>query len=188
MMKKIFFFSLLTSILFLSCRNKPQPVENMISEQLETLDVQLNNIMLGSNFDRIDFDNLPRLTLNDYKSLQLAKVKGLEGYDTAYLSFGRVLVENEKGRIITIQVITDGEISEYLVSYDKEGRLVDNMIVAYEDMVEYYSRVSSSITSDKITVQTVNYTYSDSEGNPTETSDTATVSYRITPDFRFISD
>ena len=99
---------------------------------------------------------------------------------------GRILLSNETGRIITIQVISDGEIMEYLVSYNSSGQLVDNMLVAYEDMVEYYSEVSSTIQSNNIIVQTVNFTYTDEQGDPIEDSDTTVAKYQISPEFKFI--
>ncbi|MBD8390267.1 hypothetical protein [Dysgonomonas sp. BGC7] len=187
-MKKIFFLSIISLALFSSCQNKSKDSNNKIAEQIESLDVQLNDTVLGNNFEHIDFDNISHLTKAQYDSLQLQKVSGLEGYDISYLSMGDVLLQNTNGRILTIQVITDGEITEYLLSYDNQGNLIDNMIVAYEDMVEYYSHVSTSINSNKVTVQTINYTYSDPQGNPVELSDTAIVKYQITPEFKFITD
>ncbi len=54
-------------------------------------------------------------------------------------------------------------------------------------MVEYYSEVSSKINSKEIIVQTINFTYSDSDDDQVEKSDTAFVKYQITPEFKFIA-
>lgn len=189
-MKKIYLFNFVFVFILISCQEKQGSnivkIPSTIPAHINSLDVVISDTNLGDNFDNIDFDKLPRMTMVLYDSLQLSKISDLQGYDTTYLSMGRILLSNENGRIITIQVITGGEISEYLVSYDKGGQLIDSMVVAYEDMVEYYSAVTSIINSNKITVQTVNFTYADEYGNPIELSDTAITRYQITPEFRFI--
>lgn len=130
--------------------------------------------------------NPDRMTQALYDSLQLAEISDLQGYEPGDLSMGRVLLENEYGKIITIHIITEGEITEYLLSYDANNQLTDNLLVAYEDMVEYYSAVSSKINDNKIVVQTINYTYGGSDGNSKETSDTSFVNYQITNELKFI--
>lgn len=187
-MKKICFFSFIfLTILFISCQPKTENniVKSTIPIHLKDLDVVIIDTALGNDFENIDFANLPRMTKALYDSLQISKIAYLQDYDTTYLSMGRILLSNENGRIITIQVISDGEIMEYLISYNSSGQLVDNMLVAYEDMVEYYSEISSKIQSNNIIVQTVNFTYTDEQGNPVEISDTALTKYQITPEFKF---
>lgn len=187
-MKKICFFSFIfLTILFISCQPKTENniVKSTIPIHLKDLDVVIIDTALGNDFENIDFANLPRMTKALYDSLQISKIAYLQDYDTTYLSMGRILLSNENGRIITIQVISDGEIMEYLISYNSSGQLVDNMLVAYEDMVEYYSEISSKIQSNNIIVQTVNFTYTDEQGNPVELSDTALTKYQITPEFKF---
>lgn len=186
-MKKICFFSSIFIIIFISCQLKHENniVRSTVPAHLNDLDVVIIDTALGNDFENIDFDNLPRMTKALYDSLQISKIAYLQNYDTSYLSMGRILLSNENGRIITIQVISDGEIMEYLVSYNSSGQLVDKMLVAYEDMVEYYSEVSSTIQSNNITVQTVNFTYTDEHGNQTELSDTTLTKYQITPEFKF---
>lgn len=186
-MKKICFFSSIFITILISCQPKLENniVRSTIPVHLKDLDVVIIDTALGNDFENIDFANLPRMTKALYDSLQISKIAYLQEYDTTYLSMGRILLSNENGRIITIQVISDGEIMEYLVSYNSSGQLVDNMLVAYEDMVEYYSEISSKIQSNNIIVQTVNFTYTDEHGNPTELSDTAFTKYQITPEFKF---
>lgn len=186
-MKKIFLFNFVFAIIFISCQNK-QSGNFTFNNQIDSIHISLNDTALSNNFGSIDFENLPRLTMAEYNNLQLDKIAGLEGYDTTYLAMGRTLLLNDDGKIITIQVITDGEITEYLISYDKDGNITDNLIVAYEDMVEYYSRVSTQINSNQIVVQTINFSYSDGENNPIETSDTAITKYQITPELKFVMD
>lgn len=193
-MKKIYLFNIILVTIFVSCQNKQENTSigstlplSTIPSQIKSLDVVLNNTTLGNNFENIDFDKLPRLSMALYDSLKLSMVDELKGYDTTYLSMGRILLENENGKIITVQVITDGEITEHLLSYDKDGKLVDNLIVAYEDVVEYYSQVSSKINSNQIIVQTVNFTYAETDKGSPELSDTIIKKYKITPEFRFVS-
>ncbi len=181
-MKKTYLFSLILTFAFLSCQNK------QVNNQLSSLNMELSEALLGDNFENIDFETIPRLTMAQYDSLQLKKVSGLQGYDTTYLSMGNTIFSNENGKILTIQVITGGEITEYLLSYGKDGILIDNLLVAYEDMVEYYSQVTSKINSNNIIVQTINFNYNDSEDSPIETSDTIIEKYKITPEFKFILD
>lgn len=186
-MKKILLFGFTPAVIFISCQNK-QASSFAFNNQLDSISISLNDTTLSNNFGSIDFEKLPRLTMVEYNNLHLDKIAGLQGYDTTYLSMGRTLLLNDDGKIITVQVITDGEISEYLISYDKSGNLIDNLIVTYEDMVEYYSRISTQISSNQITVQTINFTYSDKENKPIETSDTSIIKYQITPELKFIMD
>lgn len=147
----------------------------------------MSDISLNSSSSTIDLTKIQRLTPEQYSSLQLEKVKGLEGYELNDLCLGQILLENKSGKILTIQVVTDGEITEYLLSYDKNGNLIDNLIVAYEDMVEYYSEVSSKIKSNEIIVQTISYTYDEINSDSGGTADTAITKYQISPEFKFIS-
>lgn len=189
-MQKILLLSIisLALALFSSYQNRLNATNSKIVEQLKSLDIQLKDTVLGNYSNAIDFDNIPHISKNKYNSLQLQKVSGLEKYDISSLSMGNVLFQNSKEKILTILVVTGGEITEYLLSYDKQGNLIDNMIVAYEDMVEYYSHTSTSINSNKITVQTIDYSYSDSQGNPVELSDTTMVKYHVSPKFKFVTD
>lgn len=183
-MKKIYLFSFIFLVTIVSCQNKQS--ENK-QAQLDTLNVELSETQLSNKADSMDLTNIARLTEKEYTDLQLFNVKGLEGYSAEDLSMGRILLANDNGKILTVLVITDGEITEYLLSYDKSGNLQDNLLVAYEDMVEYYSEVSTKINSKEIIVQTINFTYSDSDDDQVEKSDTAFVKYQITPEFKFIA-
>lgn len=182
-MKKIYFFSIILAIILFSCQNKQGQ-----QSRLEPLHIELEKITLSNKADDIDLMKISRLTQIQYDSLQLDKVKELQGYDISDLTMGKMLLNNDSGKMLTVQIITDGEITELLLSYDKNGNLVDNLIVAYEDLVEYYKEVTSLINTDKITVQTINYNYFDVGNNTIETSDTIVTNYAITPDLKFIID
>lgn len=185
-MKKIYFFSIILTIILLSCQNRQEKQGQ--TPNLESLDIKLEETTLSNNAGDIDLMKISRLTQSQYDSLQLNKVKELQGYDIADLTMGKILLDNDFGKMVTVQIITDGEITELLLSYDKNGNLVDNLIVAYEDLVEYYKEVTSSINSDKITVQTINFNYYDIGNNTIETADTTRTSYQITPELKFIID
>lgn len=182
-MKKIYLFSIIFTIILFSCQNKQGQ-----QSRLESLHIELEKTTLSNKADDIDLMKISRLTQVQYDSLQLDKVKELQGYDISDLTMGEILLNNDFGKMLTVQIITDGEITELLLSYDKDGNLVDNLIVAYEDLVEYYKEVSSSINSDKITVQTINYNYFDVGNNTIETADTIVTNYEITPELKFIID
>lgn len=186
-MKKIYLFiGIILTIILFSCQNK-QEKQGQISS-LESLDAKIEETTLSNKVEDIDLMKISRLTQSQYDSLQLSKVKELQGYDIADLTMGRILLNNDFGKMVTVQIITDGEITELLLSYDKNGNLVDNLIVAYEDLVEYYKEVTSSINSNKITVQTINFNYYDVGSNTIETADTIRTNYQITPELRFIID
>lgn len=185
-MKKIYLFSFILITSLVSCQNK-QP-EFQQQAQLDTLNIELSEMLLSSKADSIDLTKIKRLTQKEYNDLQLFNVKGLGGYGVSDLCMGHTLFSNENGKILTVHVVTDGEITEYLLSYDKSGTLQDNLLVAYEDMVEYYSEISSRIKSKEIVVQTVNFTYGNEEDELSEKSDTAFVKYQITPEFKFVMD
>ena len=183
-MKKIYLFSFIFLVTIVSCQNKQSEIKQA---QLDTLNVELSETQLSNKADSMDLTNIARQTEKEYTDLQLFNVKGLEGYSAEDLSMGRILLANDNGKILSVLVITDCEITEYLLCYDKSGNLQDNLLVAYEDMVEYYSEVSTKINSKEIIVQTINFTYSDSDDDQVEKSDTAFVKYQITPEFKFIA-
>lgn len=143
---------------------------------------------LGKYFDVIDFSKLKRLTQAEYDSLHLVQINSLSGYDLEDLTMGQILFNGANGKLLTLKVITEGEITEYLLSYDPKGNLVDSLIVAYEDMVDYYSEVTTIIRKNQILVQTVNFTYDGKDGNEETASDTSMTKYRITPSLRFLTD
>jgi len=185
-MKTASIFGLIAfSLVLFSCGNRQAGEQQT---KVNNLNVKLDEIALSNKLNTIDLTKVKRLSQAQYDSLQLAKVEGLQGYDIQDLTMGRILLSNENGRILTIQVVTDGEITEYLLSYDNNGNLLGNLLVAYEDMVEYYSEVTSRINSNRIMVQTVNFTYGDESGNTLEKADTAVVNYQITGDLRIVTD
>lgn len=147
----------------------------------------LKDITFNLDKDSVNYDAMPRLTKEEFDSLQIKKIQYLENTDIAYLSMGEVLYSGDKGKIITLWVLSEGETIEYLLSYNKEGNLLDNAMVAYEDIVEYYSKTYSQIKSDQLTITTITFSY-EGVDDVVEKSDTSVVKYRITPDFKFLKD
>lgn len=186
-MKQIYFLGLIILLLLTACQDKLKKESQIMDKSLTSLNVKLSKTKLSCRADSIDLMKVSRLSQREYDQLQLYNVKELQGYTISDLSNGRVVVDDEYGKILTVQIITDGEITELLLSYNKEGKLQDNLIVAYEDLVEYYTQVTSMIESDSIMVQTVNFTYDGEDGNSAESSDTTVVKYQITPEFKFVT-
>lgn len=184
-MKKISLFSFILVIIFLSCQNKQE--QQGQRPLFESLHINLADTSLSYKAETIDLMKVLRLSQLQYDSLQLSKVKELQGYDIDDLTMGKILLNNNLGKILTIQIITDGEITELLLSYDKDGNLKDSLIVAYEDLVEYYKQITTSINSDTISVQTINFNYYAVGYNTIETADTVVTNYRITPELKFIA-
>ncbi len=183
---KIQYF-LFTTILLLSnsCQNRHN---DNTHNQIHLLNLQLDETTLsGGESGDIDFSQIPRLSQKEYDSLQIKSIEDLDGYDSQDLSMGHILFDSEDGKIITIRIITEGELTEYLLSYDRHGSLTDKLLVAYEDLVENYSQISSNIKSDTITIRTVNYSYDEKNGEETEIADTIVSNYQITPELKFIS-
>lgn len=182
---KIQYF-LFTTILLLSnsCQNRHN---DNTGSQIQSLSFKLDDTSLESKLNDVDFESIPRMSQQEYDSLQINSIEDLNGYDSQDLSMGHVLFDSEDGKIITIRIITEGELTEYLLSYDRHGGLIDKLLVAYEDLVENYSQISSSIKSDTIKIQTINYTYDDSSDEEKEIADTVVSNYQITPELKFIS-
>lgn len=178
----IFFFIIL--LLSSSCQ-KGRNNEKQTQIQLPDLSISEHALMEGS--DSIELNSLKRLSQQEYDSLQIQSIEDFIGYDLQDLSIGRVLFDSEEGKIISIHIITEGELTEFLLSYDKYGNPRDKLLVAYEDLVENYSQITSTIKSGTITIQTVNYFYNDEDSIESETADTVIANYKISPELRFIS-
>lgn len=186
MNRYILYIWTISSIIFVSCNNKSKKPDTKNSSSVNSIIIE--DSILGQNLDKMNFDSIKRLTQAEYDSLHLAQIKSLSDYGPNDLTMGRFLFEGENGKLLTIKIITEGEITEYLLSYDTKGKLVDSLIVAYEDMVEYYTQVSSSIKQNEILVQTINFSYDGADGNEEEKADTSLTKYQITPELRFLTD
>ena len=170
-------------ILSISCRNNKQDNNNPTQMHLN---VELNETNLGNKADSIDFSSISRLTQAQYDSMQIRNIEDINVYEPKDFSMGRILFNEKNGKLLTVQIITEGEITEYLLSYNNEGKLMDNLLVAYEDLVEYYSQISTTIKSNEIAVQTITFNYEDADENSSESADTVIVNYQITPDLKFV--
>lgn len=186
MNRYILYIWAISSIIFVSCNNKSKESDTKNSSSVNSIIIE--DSLLGQNLDKMNLDSIKRLTQAEYDSLHLAQIKSLSDYGPNDLTMGRFLFEGENGKLLTIKIITEGEITEYLLSYDTKGKLVDSLIVAYEDMVEYYTQVSSSIKQNEILVQTINFSYDGIDGNEEEKADTSLTKYQITPELRFLTD
>lgn len=175
-------------ILSLSACNSKSKKEADVSTLSLPDKIVLQDSTLGKYFDVIDFNKLKRLSQAEYDSLHLVQINSLSGYGLEDLTMGQILFNGVNGKLLTLHVITEGEITEYLLSYDPKGNLVDSLIVAYEDMVDYYTEVSTLIKKNEILVQTVNFTYDGKDGNEETASDTSMTKYQITPSLRFLTD
>ena len=173
-----------SSLVLVSCQNKQPQLENKSEDKKGISYVELKETLIVPKADSIEYMPTEHLTSEEYDNLQLSRVKDLEGYHLSDLRMGRTLLSNDNGKIITINIITEGELTEYLLSYDATGNLVDNLIVAYEDLVEYYTSISSKLNSSGLHIQTVNFTYD--EEDDSEESDTIIIKYTLTPDLKFV--
>lgn len=182
---KIYHF-LFYSILLISpsCQNRQNEYNQ---PQIQLPDLRLEETTTGDKSDTINISRLPKLSQQEYDSLQIKDIEDFIGYDSQDLTMGQVLIDNEEGKVISIHIITEGELTEFLLSYDRHGNLKDKLLVAYEDLVENYSQISSTIKSGIITVQTINYIYDETDSLATETADTIFTTYEISSQLEFVS-
>lgn len=182
---KIQYF-LFSTILLISpsCLNKPSEYKQT---QTQLPDLWLEETTLSNRVDSSTLSILPRLSQQEYDDLQISSIEDLTGYDSQDLSMGKILIDSEDGKVISVHIATEGELTEYLLSYDKDGMIKSKLLVAYEDLVENYCQISSTIKSGTITIQTINYTYSESDSLENDIADTITTYYHISPEFEFVS-
>ncbi|MCD7971890.1 MAG: hypothetical protein LUG18_04370 [Candidatus Azobacteroides sp.] len=185
-MKKYSIFIFIIFIIHFSCKNQKDTCARTLPESWNSVCIEFDHGELAENYNNIDFNQFPCLTSSQYDSLQLDKVNELEGFDPAYLSINRKVVSNDKGNIISVKLLANGQISECLISYDKDGNLIDDLTVAYEDLVEAESRIYSEMTANLITIRSIDFVYPEKEEELVGISDTVTLRYEITPDLRFL--
>lgn len=142
-----------------------------------TVDIKLTK--LDNNWNKLDQEN-NILSLAEYDSLGLGKLSFIGPYGELQYEKGEVLLKSDNKELLTIKTISSGEISEYLLGY-VNNQVSDSLLVAYEDNVEYFSKVSSVITKDTITVMAINWDYSGMK----EIVDTIISRYIITPELKF---
>ena len=205
MLKLFISLLLLAPLFFLSCakQNKKEVAEAISNvEQKDTIigcidkgqrididtNAQINlpdSIFFDNKFEDLDVEGsaASALTINQdtYDKLQLSNIEAFAYYSKDNFIVNKTLYEGENGKIISIYVITGGEVMEYLFSYDKDGKLKDSLLVAYTDNVEYFSTITSKLKSGKmIAVETINFSYDEAN-----TTDTITTWYNITPELKF---
>lgn len=135
-----------------------------------------------------NWNNLPSLVANKidqsvYDSLNLNKLDFIPSYDYSDLVVD-VLSSNDSlnTKLVLLTVINSGEIIEYLMTYNQDV-LIDDLMVYYEDNVEYYQQITSSIINDSVCVTSVRW--NDDHENYAEKSDTIIENYLLTPTLHF---
>lgn len=126
-------------------------------------------------------DNRKLISSADRASLKIDNIR-YSGFDNKWpnnkLSAGKIIYSGELGLIATIfHIEKDHASTEFLVSYDTQGNLVDCISIAY---VSTYGgdRGEGTIEGDKVTA-----CFYFSEGGQ---SGTTYIEYKITPELKFI--
>ena len=135
-----------------------------------------------------NWDNLPSLVaqkmdISLYDSLNLNNLNFIPPYEYADFVID-ILSSNDslESRIGILTVINSGEILSYLMTYH-QNVLVDDLMVYYEDNVEYYQHITSTINNDSICITSV--TWKDDFDNYRNNSDTTIENYLLTPTLQF---
>lgn len=193
-MKKTYIFFFITVLLF-ACRNNKVEQEtiesNVNKDTIVKIDTTENSIKqkpsvndiyieFDYNIDSIYNSKAPRMTQKEFNNLQLGSLKHFP-YTYDLLSKDQSIYENQNGKIVTVEAYTGGERAKYLLSYNRDNKLLDFLLVSYEDYVEYFSRTSSMIKNGEIIVTEINYTDDSIEGK----SDTVIDKYKISPELKF---
>lgn len=179
-MKKLIILSL--AIAFVSCNSSSDKSKETTDPSITEINpIDTLNILLG-DFEKITFVDSDTLTDAIRKKLQIEEIEELLGYSNRYLYKGKTIAENKNGSIVSLYMHSEGEASEYLISYDTNGKFISDIVVGYDDWVEGYSKTSSKIVNGKLTIETVNFDYSEE----VEKADTILEHYKISPDLTFI--
>lgn len=177
----IFILAIYASILF-SCGGgkKQQSSSSTENSANDTSSIkEIPTTIFDDNWNKLDQNNTI-LTEEEFDSLKLNSLSFIGSYGDLQYEKSKTLIDQENRKLLTIKTISSGEISEYLLGYVDQN-ISDSLLVAYEDNVEYYSKVSSTISHDTITVMAINWDYSGLE----EISDTIVSRYIITPALKF---
>lgn len=176
-------FHILITFLFLmlittACGKKKQQNEEQETPTTVT-ESQIKDAEFDNNWN-VAYDENKNISKAQYDSLKLGSLSFIAPYEHLDFQIGKVLLDTDEKKLLSIKAISSGEIAEYLLSYINNN-ITDSLLIAYEDNVEYYSATSSVINDNKITVTTINWDYSGAE----ETADTTITQYTITPELTF---
>lgn len=124
-----------------------------------------------------------KITQTTYDSLQLSQLKFIPNYNNAQFVYD-VLLDNDSTslKMTSVTIINSGEILEYLISYHNNV-LIDSIMVYYEDNVEYYQQIYSSLNNDTITITHI--TTREDVDNLISTNDTIQEKYFVSPTLQF---
>lgn len=190
----------LVAILFIacvSCKEKSKQADKAINNDYS---INLTEQVIGNNWNG---DELIAEYLSEavYDSLKLGKLPFIPPFGEMDFQIGKVFVDTLGYKMLTLRLVSSGEISEYLLTYEN-GEPIDFLMVAYEDNVEYFSTTKTFLKGDSLLVETITYSGDDTDADKDESevvtneselslsasnnlADTLFSHYLITPDFRF---
>lgn len=185
-MRKILFTTLiflLITLSFSNCwkkkTNESNPITQIDSSESLISETEIEYMDFGDNWN-VAYDSKQNLSKEAFDSLKLNSLTFLPPYEDLDFQIGRVILNTDHKKLLSVKAIASGEISEYLLGY-MNNSITDSLLIAYEDNVEYYSSTSSIIKGNVVIVTTINHDY---EGVK-EISDTINSRYVITPELKF---
>lgn len=124
-----------------------------------------------------------KINEEEYNDLQLETLKFVPAFANSDFIADTLLLDTLGQKIIALRIINSGEILEYLLTY-KDNKLVDNLLVSYEDNVEYYEQISSILKNDSIITSIIRW--EDDFSTSIDQADTVKIRYHLTPTLHFL--
>lgn len=179
------------AVLLLSCISCKEKVQQIEETKNNKYSINLEEQLIGNNWNEDNQLTTDYIDEVVYDSLKLGKLPFIPPFGEMDFQIGKVLVDTLDYKMFTLRLISSGEISEYLLTYEK-GEPIDFLMVAYEDNVEYFSTTKTFLKGDSLLVETITFLGDDTDAKDetelyanTNSSDTLFSHYLITPDFRF---
>ncbi len=111
--------------------------------------------------DSTNFDNFIRTRLYDESEVEILQLEEIypdfytEGYNFRTAVAYRIELSKDFHSIVLITFKGDHEIESILVNYDLDGRLIDYIVISYDEVAEGSSRTTSKIEKNKVTTTNI---------------------------------
>ena len=106
------------------------------------------------NFNYFNFEGTNKITKKDITKLNLHTIdKYAENY---YMNYRVKFSDNFSSLVITIKS-GDHELFTYLINFDKDNKMIDKLLIAYDEIAESASMMTSKINRDSILVERTSY-------------------------------
>ena len=125
------------SIIVVACGKKKTSDSNEKEGSVEnTAITEIQNSDFDNNWN-IAYDPKINLSKETFDSLRLNTLTFLPPFEDLDFQIGKIILDTENKKLLSIKAIASGEISEYLLGYI-DNNITDSLLIAYEDNVEYF--------------------------------------------------